>query len=118
MDVSAKDSPSRRNFLKGIAAVGTAAAVPFGLADHAEAAKKPKVMVVFRLQSRKTHSCNACKIHHRFLFFLTRKAADQHRAHPGCNCPIVPQKLTRHAFRLLFVKTGMLGQGFVDVRKV
>jgi TAT (twin-arginine translocation) pathway-exported protein len=117
MDVSGKDSPSRRNFLKGIAAVGTATAVPFGWADHAEAAKKKKELLVFRLQTRKTVSCRACKIHHRFLIFLTRAKADQHRAHPGCNCPIVEQKLSRRAFRLLFAAEA-LRLGFVDLRKV
>src|SRR5262245_18736580 len=118
MDVSAKDFSARRGFLKGIAAVGTAAALPLGWADQAEAGKKKQGRLVFRLQSRKTVSCKACKFHHRFLIFLSRATADQHRAHPGCNCPIVQQRLPRDEFRMLFVKTGALEQGFVDVRKV
>jgi hypothetical protein len=118
MDVLAKDFPSRRNFLKGIAAVGTAVAIPLGWADHAQARRIKKGVLVFRLQSRKTVSCKACKLHHRSLIFLKRAIADQNRAHLGCDCPIVPQKLSLHAFWTLFVKTGALGQGFVDLRKV
>ena len=117
MDVSDKDSRSRRNFLKGIAAVGTAVTVPFGWADHAEAAKKKKEVIVYRLQSRGTVSCKACKLHHRFVISLKREIADKHRAHPGCNCPIVEQKLSRRAFRLLFAAEA-LRLGFVDLRKV
>jgi hypothetical protein len=118
VDVAPKDFSSRRNFLKGIAAVGTVVAVPLGWADQAEARKKKKSMLVFRLQSRKTVSCNACKRYHRFFIFLTRAIADTHRLHPGCDCLIVQQRLSRDAFRMLFVKTGALERGFVDVRKV
>jgi hypothetical protein len=118
MDVAAKDFSSRRGFLKGIAAVGTAAALPLGWADQAEARRKKKSRLVFRLQSRKTVSCNACKRYHRFFIFLTPAIADTHRLHKGCDCPIVQQRISRDAFRMLFVKTGALEQGFVDVRKV
>lgn len=115
MDGAPENVSSRRGFLKGLAVAGTAVAAPFGLADRAEAGPE-KGVSVFRLRSRKTVSCKSCKIHHRFLIFLTREAADQHRAHPGCDCPIVLQKLSKGKFKSLFVKTGALDRGFVDLR--
>jgi len=119
MDVAPENVSSRRGFLKGIVVVGTAAAAPFGLAGRAEARlEKEKGVSVFRLKSRKTVSCKACKRHHRFLIFLTRAIADEHRAHPGCDCPIVLQKLSKRGFKLLFLKTGALQKGFVDLRNL
>jgi len=114
MSAASENASSRRSFLKGLAVVGTTVAAPLGLVDQAEAAEKG--VPVFRLRSRKTVSCRACKIHHRFFIFATRASADQHRAHPGCDCPIVLQKLSKGKFKSLFVKTGALERGFVDLR--
>lgn len=35
------------------------------------------------------HACKACHKHARNKIFATRRAADRHRAHPGCKCKVV-----------------------------
>lgn len=71
---------------------------------------------VFRLKSRGTHACRACQLHHRHIMFLTKKVAKHNRAHKHCNCPIVPQWITRKAYHRLF-KGAALEKGFADLRK-
>ena len=71
---------------------------------------------VFRLKSRGTHACRACQLHHRHIMFLTKKVAKHNRAHKHCNCPIVPQWITRKAYHRLF-KGAALERGFADLRK-
>ena len=50
---------------------------------------------VYRFQTRKARTCNACNNHSRYKIFMTAQAADQNRAHPGCNCKIVEQTITQ-----------------------
>jgi hypothetical protein len=108
---------SRRSLFKGIAAVGLAAVVTkvVPVESSARAATRRGV-TVFRLRTRDTRSCNACKLHHRYMVFISRAHADRHRAHPGCNCPIVRQKISQERFRQLFLDTRAIRDGVVDLR--
>jgi hypothetical protein len=82
------------------AAVG---AVPdSALARRPNRAPEVKPIIVQRFKTRKTKSCRACKLHHTRFVFKTRGLADAHRAHPGCDCPIVPQPISKKVFRRLF----------------
>ncbi len=102
----------RRMALKGLAAAAittTAAALGSGPA-YADLRKPRRDTVdiwqgkalVYRLKTRGTKACRACKSHHRHLVFLSRHLADINRAHPGCNCPIVQQPIKETTFLTLF----------------
>lgn len=105
---------TRRSFLRDLTlgSVAAAAAVTV-VAPAAEAAEPttpkphPGTVKVFRFRTRDTVSCRACKKHHRYMVFRSRKIARQHRAHPGCDCPIEPQWIERKTFRLLFKVNGV-----------
>ncbi len=77
----------------------TAKAVPSFVAPGPKFFSK---VMVYRLRTRRTRACHACKLHHRYTVFRTRSIADRNRAHPGCNCPIVVQPLPKHIVRRLF----------------
>lgn len=125
---SAMDSASRRGFLKRLA-FGTVAATAASMATVATATaalpgtagaatKRKRSIKVFRFRTRNTKSCHACQLQHRYKMFLTRKIAKHHRAHPGCDCPVIPQWISKRAYRRLFEATGAVDQGFVDLRSV
>lgn len=102
----------RRNALKGLAAAAiTTTATALGAGPAYADLRKPRrdtvdiwqdTILVYRLQARGTKSCRACKVHHRYLVFLSRQLADINRAHPGCNCPIVQQPIKESVFLKLF----------------
>ena len=109
---------SRRQVLRGLAAGGAVAAA-FGLPKAAvPTGASARAVTVFRLRTRDTHACNACRIHHRYKIFKSMAAADNNRAHPGCNCPITKQKLAHETFAALFLDTGFIQDGVVDVRRL
>jgi hypothetical protein len=124
---AAPEPQTRRAFLQRLALGSVAASAASvvavtaltGEASAAHIAKEhPRSVKVFRLRTRKTVSCHACRVHHRYMVFLTRKIAKHHRAHPGCNCPIGPQWMKRRTYRRVFERTGAVNVGFVDLRKV
>jgi hypothetical protein len=105
---------TRRGFLRDLTlgSVAAAAAVtvvvpkaeaadPVPTKDHTGQVK------IFRFTTRNNVSCRACRKHHRYMAFRTRKVARQNRAHPGCDCPIVPQWVERKTFRLMFKVNGV-----------
>lgn len=105
---------SRRGFLRDLTLGSVVAAVVVTtIAPEAEAtATLPTTdhtgqVKVFRFSTRNTVSCRACRLHHRYMVFRSRKIARMHRAHPGCDCPIVPQWLERKTFRRLFKANGI-----------
>lgn len=73
---------------------------------------------VFRLKTRETRACHACKVHHRYVVAISRNHINKNRAHPGCNCPIVRQKIMRADFRRIFLDTGAIRRGVVDLRQL
>jgi len=52
-------------------------------------------VTVFRLSTHRQRTCGACKANGANRFFQTSEAADGGRAHPGCNCKIVTQRIRR-----------------------
>ena len=114
-------SPRRRDFLK-LLVLSSAAAGAVGLPGEALARKRHRKhfpgKVVFRLRTRKQHSCGACRKHHRFMIFHTQALASATRAHPGCNCPVVTQKLPIKEFKHLFGPKGVARGGIADLRHV
>lgn len=54
---------------------------------------RAKKKVVYRLSSRGHHACKACKAHAANRFYKTQAAAEADRAHAGCGCKIVEQRI-------------------------
>ena len=52
-------------------------------------------VTVFRLSTHGQRVCGACKANGANRFFETSQAADGGRAHLGCNCKIVTQRIPR-----------------------
>jgi hypothetical protein len=123
---------TRRRALKGMGAAGLAlVALPAGSVVHAGRKRGRRRgrgrgrgrnlgwrVSVFRLKTRDTRSCRACREHHRFTIAISRHHANITRAHPGCNCPIVRQRLLKEDFTRLFLDTGAIRRGVVDLRQL
>jgi hypothetical protein len=103
-------------------ATATVAAASLAMTPAAPATRKHKRKIhgvlVYRFTTRRHRTCRACKRHHRFMLFRTHALADAHRAHPGCNCPIVRHNMPVRQYRRLFGKRGAAPTGVVDLRKL
>lgn len=125
---AATASQTRRHFLQRLTigsvavsatSIAAAAAITAATPSVANASlRHPDSVKVFRFRTRNNVSCRACQIHHRYTMFHSRKVARSNRAHPGCDCAIVPQWIKRSTFRRLFKATGAIETGVVDLRKV
>ncbi len=109
---------ARREVLKALVAGGLAAGTALTSTD-AEAhfgrhRRRPATVLVFRFTTRNRRTCTACQNHHRYVVGSSHALLQDHRAHPGCNCPIVLQEITRAEFRRFFPG----GEGVVDLRKL
>ncbi|MBY0275636.1 twin-arginine translocation signal domain-containing protein [Candidatus Binatia bacterium] len=117
---TAREAPdttrTRRGFLRdltlGSLMAATAATVITSTAEaqtEAVPVEKPHpgTIKLYRFRTRNTVSCRACRLHHRYMVFRTRKIARKNRAHPGCDCPIEPQWIERKTYRLLFKHNGV-----------
>lgn len=100
---------TRRSLLRGLAvAAGAAAASALPLTAEGfflplpKRFVPPRTVLVYRLRTRKTKACHACRQHHRFIVCRTRALMDANRAHLGCNCPIVIEAISKHLFKRLF----------------
>ena len=91
----------RARFLRsaGAAGVGVALAAPLSTA-----AAKTRKVAVFRLSTRGQDACGSCKGHGAHRYFRTRHAANHNRAHKGCNCHILRQKIPQAQWNTFFVK--------------
>lgn len=49
--------------------------------------------IIYHTSTRKRRSCGACKGHAVNRIYSSRQAADTDRAHPGCNCRIVEERI-------------------------
>jgi hypothetical protein len=86
----------RREFLR-LLVLGAAA-----LAPSPAFARRRKKKVVFRLSTHGRRTCKACKAHAANRFYRTQEAADADRAHVGCNCAIVTQRIKRRLAKRYF----------------
>src|SRR5207247_5791245 len=86
----------RREFLRGagLAGLGTTSAgfLPGGVAEAV--ARKPKHKKVWRLSTRDQNACSACKAHAANRYYRHRRNANHGRAHKGCTCDILDQRIT------------------------
>ena len=104
---------TRRGFLRDltlgsmVAAAAVAVVAPTAEATDTVPKDHTGQVKIFRFTTRNNVSCRACRKHHRYMAFRTRKVARQNRAHPGCDCPIVPQWVERKTFRMLFKVNGV-----------
>lgn len=104
---------TRRGFIRDLALGSVTAVAAVSVVAPAAEASQPVanahtgMVKVFRFRTRNTVSCRACRLHHRYAMFRTRKIARMNRAHPGCDCPIEPQWIERKTFRLLFKVNGV-----------
>jgi hypothetical protein len=111
---------TRRGFLRDLtlgsmvaATAVTAVTAVTAIAPAAEASETVPTkdhtgqVKIFRFTTRNNVSCRACRKHHRYMAFRTRKVARRNRAHPGCDCAIVPQWVDRKTFRLMFKANGL-----------
>jgi len=107
---------TRRRLLQGLAAAGAGALAPTTVGAAASPTKASKGLVVFRFTTRNAHSCRACRQHHRYKVFAAHALADANRAHPGCNCQIVPSRLNSKLYRAFFGDDGVAMEGVGDFR--
>lgn len=110
----ATTTQTRRGFIRSLTLASVAAAAAATVVvPTVEAAElpvprpHPGKVKIFRFRTRDTVACRACKKHHRYAAFRTKKVARRNRAHPGCDCPIEPQWIERKTFRLLFRVNGV-----------
>ena len=67
---------------------------------------------VYKLSTHNLHACQACRLHGFHRFFRTRHVQ---RAHPGCNCRIVRQRIPDAQWIQFFVrKNGSLRKAWDD----
>ncbi len=95
-------SVDRRRFLKGVGALGAATVVGGVLPSRAAVAAATKKKTVYRLSTHGTDACNACKGHGANRYYRLPIYADQDRAHGGCNCRIVTQRVSNGLFQKWF----------------
>jgi hypothetical protein len=116
-------TPSRRTLLQALGVIGAAVLAPATVdarrkrrrgALGATSTPADKGVIVYRFATRRSFSCRACQVHHRYKLFSTHALANANRAHPGCNCPIVTQRISKKKARQLFAVT----PGVVDLRFV
>jgi hypothetical protein len=97
----------RRAFL-GLLGLGAVALLPGGASALGRRGKKK---LVYRLSSRGCSACHACKAHAANRYYRTQEAADADRAHVGCHCKIVSQRIPRRLAKRYFK-----GRDVYDVR--
>ena len=68
----------------------------------AAVAAATKKKTVYRLSTHGTHGCDACKGHGANQYYRLPIYADQDRAHGGCNCRIVTQRVSNGLFQKWF----------------
>ena len=109
---------SRRALLRGLAAGVVATAAVSMPQASAPTGSTALGVTIFRLSTRNTQACRACRIHHRYKIFISQARADRTRAHPGCNCPTTKQKIGNDVFKRLFLDSKAIRDGFVDLRRI
>jgi hypothetical protein len=77
---------------------------------------RKKQYVVYHTSTRKKRACHACKNHALNKIFSSREAAEKFRAHTGCNCSIVEEKINRRNYVVAFWPNSKGGTKAYDKR--
>ena len=88
---------------------------PFEGSDTVAGIRKNQC-IVYHTSARKRRACNACKKHALNKIFSSRETADACRAHPGCNCGIVAEKINWRNYVGTFWPTSKGGTAVYDKR--
>ena len=72
--------------------------------------------IIYHTSTRKRKSCRACKSHALNRIYSSEQAADSDRAHLGCNCRIVEEKIGWQNYLKAFWPTNHVGQTVYDRR--
>ncbi len=70
----------------------------------------------YRLSNRGMVVCTACKGHGAHRYFRRARFANHGRAHKGCNCRIVSQRISRKLWKRYFVNPNGTLRNFWDDR--
>jgi hypothetical protein len=105
----------RRRFLRGAGVVGLGTLAPLSAMRPASASTTAKIRV-FRLSTRGQRVCDACKGHAANKYFRLRRSANHRRAHLGCNCQIVKQRIDQHLWATYFVRRDQTLRNVWDMR--
>jgi hypothetical protein len=106
-EVDAPSSPTRvarRAFLrKAATGFGASAILSIpGVGSAAAATTLKKTRTAYRLSSHGLRACSACVAHAANRFYIGPNAANNDRAHLGCNCGIVTQELAKSTWSCYF----------------
>jgi hypothetical protein len=86
------------------------------VASAAAHERRSRMVGTFRLSTHGMDACQACKGHAAHKYFRTRQLV--HRAHRGCNCRVLKQRIPKKTWKHYFVrKDGSLRKQFDDRRK-
>src|SRR5690348_14851905 len=96
----------RRTFLRGVGATGAAIALTESGAGVAAASTDLRLAPVYRLSTRGMVVCSACKGTGAHKYFRKFRFANHGRAHKGCNCRVVMQRIPRRLWKQYFVAPG------------
>jgi hypothetical protein len=81
-----------------------------------KATRSARGVVVYRFTTRDAYACRACRQHHKYKVFTSHALANANRAHPGCNCAIVPMRLNARVANTLFGRKAVAPTGVGDMR--
>lgn len=84
--------------------------------SHTVAIIKADQATIYHTSSRKRRSCNACKNHAVNRMYYSKQAADNDRAHPGCNCRIVEERTSWQNYVNAFWPDRQGGEAVYDRR--
>jgi hypothetical protein len=76
----------------------------------------PDQSIIYHTSTRKRRSCGACKGHALNRIYSSRQAAEGDRAHPGCNCRIVEERINWRDYVRAFWPGSQGGEAVYDRR--
>jgi hypothetical protein len=94
---------ARRQFLRGVGATGVGVALA-GAPGIGSVASGATQVSVYRLSTHGMDVCNACKGQGAHKYFRLRRYANHGRAHVGCNCRVLVQKIPLRRWKRFFVR--------------
>jgi hypothetical protein len=73
---------------------------------------------VYRISTRREVCCTACKAHAANRYYRVRRYAKLNRAHVGCNCDVLVQKIRQKVWNAYFVRPNGTLRRVYDLRRV